>query len=99
MINVVLIGLGSLIGTCRAQTGVAGVAETKGQELMQHLQTLQGRAQAAEVRAAHVSAAAAASLGARSLTGRLRRAGPHAEGGGRAAGAAGRERGARSQPR
>ena len=51
MINVVLIGLGSLIGTCRAQTGVAGVAETKGQELMQHLQTLQGRAQAAEVRA------------------------------------------------
>ena len=51
MINVALIGLGSLIGTCRAQTGVAGVAETKGQELMQHLQTLQGRAQAAEVRA------------------------------------------------
>ena len=50
-INAVLIGLGSLIGTCRAQTGVAGVAETKGQELMQHLQTLQGRAQAAEVRA------------------------------------------------
>ena len=46
-----------------------------------------------------LSAAAAASLGARSLTGRLRRAGPHAEGGGRAAGAAGRERGARSQPR